>query len=193
MVYPLSRLANSSTPGAIDPTPVSDPVQHLVACHERIEERLQTLERLLPHIRSASEEKRREAREALDNALKFLEVMGALHTQDEEESVFPRLLVKGGNDAELLTELAEMLESQHRDKEGVLQKLMAHVKGFPASPELPSEMQENQLAALIDHLASLYRPHMMVENQRLIPLASEYLEASDLEEIRQEMRKRREL
>lgn len=193
-MYPLSRLANSSSSTAtIDPTPFHDPLQHLIACHDRIEERLQTLERLLLHLRSDSEDKRREAREALDNSLEFLERMGALHTEDEEESLFPRLLVKECADMELFKELAEMLENQHRDKEGVLENLLAAVKTLPPSPGLPSESQANQVSVLIEHLASLYRPHIMVENQRLFPLSAEYLKEAELEEIRQEMRHRRGL
>ncbi|MBI2815604.1 MAG: hemerythrin domain-containing protein [Acidobacteria bacterium] len=192
-MYPLSRLTNSPLTPTIDPTPFQDPLQHLVACHDRIEERLQTLERLAPHLRSESEQKRQEAREALDNALNFLERMGALHTQDEEESLFPRLLVKECADMELFKELAAMLETQHREKEGVLENLLTAVKNLPPAPQLPTESQATQVSVLIDHLASLYRPHIMIENQRLIPLSAEYLKEADLEEMRQEMRNRRGL
>lgn len=190
MVFPISRLTSNAVPAAAA-TPFPDPLQHLVACHERIEDRLQTLERLLPYVRSESAEKRQEAHEALDKSLKFLETMGALHTQDEEESLFPRLLARGGADASLLTELKDMLETQHREKEGVLEKLIAQAKALPPASAVPSEEQAGKLESLIEHLASLYRPHIMVENQRLIPLSAEYLKEDDLEEMRQEMRRRR--
>jgi hemerythrin-like domain-containing protein len=191
-MYPLGRIGHSSS-GTVDSTPFQDPLQHLVACHERIEERLQTLERLAPHLASESEQRRQEAREALDSALSFLERMGALHTEDEEASLFPRLLVNENPDLQLLKELAEMLESQHREKEGVLERLVAGVKALPPSPEPLSESQARHVTALIEHLASLYRPHIMVENQRLIPLAAEFLSPADLDDIRQEMRSRRGL
>ncbi len=190
MVYPVSRISYNKVSGVV--TPVDDPLQHLVACHERIEERLQTLERLGPHIRAASEEKRRQAREALDNALRFLETMGELHTRDEEESLFPRLLQRGADEDPLFTELTALLEEQHREKEKVLEKLLTHVKGLPPAPDPLTESQASHLDSLVEHLASLYRPHMMVENQRLIPLAADTLKPSDLAEIRQEMRQRRE-
>ena len=191
MVYPLSRLTNQAPPGVV--APVDDPLQHLVACHDRIEERLQTLERVALHIRSDSEAMRQDAHQSLDNALKFLEAMGALHTEDEESSLFPRLLAKDCPDSDLLRELVEMLESQHREKEGVLEKLLAHAQKLPSAPEMPSADQEMILQSLVEHLAMLYRPHIMVENQRLIPLSAEYLSALDLEEMRQEMRSRRGL
>lgn len=189
MVYPLSQLTYKSVPGVV--TAFDDPLQHLVACHERIEERLQTLERVTQHMRSESEEKRQQAREALDNALRFLDSMGQLHTEDEEASLFPRLLAKGDDNSALFTELTTLLEEQHREKEGVLQKLMAYVKTLPPPSELPTDEQVRRLESLAEHLASLYRPHIMIENQRLIPLSAETLNATELDEIRMEMRKRR--
>ena len=193
MVYPVNRIGKSSG-AAVDPSPtLDDPLQHLVACHDRIEERLQILERVIPHLRSDSAPKRQEAREALDNALQFLEAMGQLHTQDEEESVFPRVLANSRNEDPTLMELMAMLEGQHRDKEGVLANLVAQVKGFPPAPAPPAAEQASRVEGLIEQLTSLYRPHIMIENQRLIPLSADYLKPSDLEQIRQEMRSRRDL
>ena len=189
MVYPVSQITFKSVPGVV--TVVDNPLQHLVACHERIEERLQTLERLTEHLRSESEEKRQQAREVLDNTLRFLETMGQLHTEDEEASLFPRLIAKGDDNSAMFTELITLLDQQHREKEGVLQKLLAFVKTLPPVAELPTEDQVRRLESLAEHLASLYRPHMMIENQRLIPLSEETLNAAELEEIRVEMRKRR--
>jgi hemerythrin-like domain-containing protein len=189
MVYPVSRITYKVVPGVV--TTVDDPLQHLVACHERIEERLQTIERLMPHLRSTSEDKRQQAREALDNALRFLKTMGELHTRDEEESLFPRLLQRGADNDPLFSELTALLEEQHREKEGVLEKLLAQVAGLPPAPAPLSDEQARRLESLAEHLASLYRPHMMVENQRLIPLAGDTLKPADLDEIRQEMRNRR--
>jgi len=170
---------------------INDPLKHLVACHDRIEERLQILERVIPHLRSESEAKRQEAREALENALQFLERMGRLHTEDEEESVFPRILANGGDDTPLFKELTAMLESQHREKEGILEKLKAEVAAFPAAPAPPSPEQTSRVDGLVAHLTGVYRPHIMVENERLIPLSADHLSPSDAELIRQEMRARR--
>jgi hemerythrin-like domain-containing protein len=187
MVYSIARLqANSEGRG-----PINDPLQHLVDCHDRIEERLQTLERVVPHLRSDSELKRREARESLDKALDFLEKMGALHTQDEEISVFPRLLANAGKQDPTLAELTAMLEAQHREKEAVFRKLLDHVAAFPPVPGAPSEQQARGFEGLVAQIADLYRPHIMVENQRLIPISADYLTEADLERIREEMRERR--
>ncbi len=193
MVYPLSRIGKSSAASVDQGATLDDPLKHLVACHERIEERLQTLERVIPHLRSESPAKRQEARDALDKALQFLEAMRKLHTEDEEESVFPRVLANSRDQDPTLKELMDMLEGQHRDKEGVLVNLMVHVKSFPAAPEPPSAQEASRVAGLIEQLAGLYRPHIMIEDQRVIPQSAEYLKPSDLDEIRQEMRRRRGL
>ena len=170
---------------------ISDPLRHLVVCHDRIEEHLQILERVIPHLRSDSEQKRQEVREALDKALQFLDAMGHLHTQDEEESVFPRLLANGRDEGPALTELMTMLESQHREKEAVFAKLAAHVAAFPPAPLPPSLEQASRFDGLVSQLVDLYRLHIMVENQRLIPLSEDHLKEPDLGQILQEMRARR--
>ncbi len=190
MIYSINRLTHQSESGSGGES-IADPLQHLVACHERIEERLQTLERAVPHLGSEFQERRDEARRALDNALEFLKRMGTLHTQDEEESLFPRLVAKGGDDAGMISELLTMLETQHREKEEVLQKLLAGVAQLSEEAAVPSEAQIARLEGYVAHLADLYRPHIMIENQRLIPLSADHLERSDPDEILQEMRGRR--
>jgi len=170
---------------------INDPLQHLVDCHDRIEERLQTLERLLPHLTSATESTSREARDALKNSLEFLETMGAIHTRDEEDSLFPRLLARVGKEDPTVVELTTMLESQHREKEEVFRKLLDHVLTLPTAPAPPSADQLRRLEGLVAHLTDLYRPHIMVENQRLIPLSRDFLLESDLIQMQEEMRNRR--
>ena len=66
---------------------LSRPLEHLKACHRRIEERLETLERIAENL----DTRREEAAAALERVFAFLDSSGALHTADEEESVFPRL------------------------------------------------------------------------------------------------------
>lgn len=170
---------------------IGDPLRHLVVCHDRIEEHLQILEKVIPHLRSDSEQKRQKAREALDQALQFLDAMGHLHTQDEEESLFPRLLAASREDRSVVAELTTMLESQHREKEAVFEKLAAQVAAFPPAPSPPSPEQAARFEGLVSNLVDLYRVHIMVENQRLIPLSEDHLKQSDLGEMLREMHARR--
>jgi len=192
MLSTLNQLTNHPARKSLTGSIIGDPLQFLVDCHEQIEERLRTLERLIPNLRSDSEERRQVAREALDDALCFLTTMGKLHTEDEEQSLFPRLLINSDDDAEALAELAATLEAQHREKELVLGKLVAYVRNLPPAPRVLPAEQVNRVEALVLHLGSLYRPHIMLENQRLIPLSADHLKEHDLEEMRHEMCSRRE-
>lgn len=190
-VYALHMLRNNPVSAVDAGVTISDPLRHLVVCHDRIEEHLQILEKVIPGLRSDSEQKRQEAREALDQALQFLDAMGHLHTQDEEESVFPRLLAASREDHSVVSELTTMLESQHREKEAVFEKLAAHVAAFPPAPAPPSPEQAARFEGLVSNLVDLYRVHIMVENQRLIPLSEDHLKQADLGEILQEFLARR--
>ena len=109
------------------------PLEHLTACHRRIEQRLDTLERVADHLT----DKRSEALEAMEACFRFFETNGILHTADEEESVFPRLQPRL-NDAE--QKFIMQLEGQHREADGLYAELKAIAAqledGQTASPEL---------------------------------------------------------
>ena len=193
MVYPIERIAKDA-PSTLPPgTAIGDPLQHLVACHERIEQHLQTLERAVAVLRSSHEDERRQAREALSNALGFLKTMGTLHTQDEEDSLFPRLRANLGDDPSALRELMAMLETQHREKEGVYTELVGCISAFPAAPSAPTAEQAGRCEGLVAQLTGIYRPHILIENERLIPLSGECLPKAAVDEIREEMRARHKL
>ena len=193
MVYPIERIAKD-VPSTLPPgTPIGDPLQHLEACHERIEQHLQILERAVGALRSTQEDECQQAREALSKALSFLKTMGELHTQDEEDSLFPRLRAYLGDDPYALGELMVMLDTQHREKEGVYAELVGCVSAFPAAPSAPTAEQAGRCEGLVAQLTGIYRPHILIENERLLPLSGECLPKAALDEIREEMRQRHKL
>jgi hypothetical protein len=104
--------------------------------------------------------------------------------------LFPRLRAASNEDVFGLVELAQVLESQHREKEAAFAELMVHVKSLPAAPEPPSANQMSRLDGLTTRLTELYRPHIMIENERLIPSSRECLKPSDLEAMQREMKAR---
>src|SRR5215210_6748870 len=97
--------------------PVAEgPIEHLLACHRRIEQRLDTLER----AGALLEETPQAALIAIANSLRFMDVSGTMHTVDEEQSVFPRIRnAAAPGDIEYL----DGLEGQHRDAELVYDRL----------------------------------------------------------------------
>jgi hemerythrin-like domain-containing protein len=162
--------------------PVAEgPIEHLVACHRRIEQRLDVLERagsLLDQVPEAS-------LIAIANSLRFMDVSGVLHTVDEEESVFPRI-----REAASPEEIAYLdnLEAEHREADS----LYVRLKEVSASlldgvtPELIQEYRE-----LVARLGAAYRSHIASEDTILVALGRRVLTATELETIQSEMRARR--
>jgi len=144
--------------GAAEPATLDRPLDHLMACHRRIEDRLATLEG---------------ASEALEGALRFLDTNGALHTEDEEESLFPRLR-RRLNPAELA--FVEGLEAQHIRADAL---------------NVDIKRAAETLRARIGQFVALYREHIAVEDSTLQSLAKEKLSKEDLAGIAKEMKRRR--
>ena len=167
----VDQLTRPAAPSAT----VDQPLDHLVACHGRIEERLNILERAAVALNERPEE----ARAALATVFRHFDTAGVLHTRDEEESVFPRLLLRA-SDAEryYLTDL----ERQHREAEEVYSLLGdVPVPGTDLAPYL----------ALVHRFCWIYRAHIASENEHLIDTARRLLSVEDLAEVAGEMRLRR--
>lgn len=154
---------------------LSRPLDHLKACHRRIGERLDTLERIAAHIGT----NREEAVDALHRVFAFLDSSGALHTADEEESVFPRLTPK--------LERAEMsfvagLEHDHT----TAHQLYTELKRLAAAEDFGPPFQ-----SVIERLVAHYRKHIAKEDEVLDSLCREKLTPPELAEISEEMAARR--
>src|SRR5215469_12168280 len=114
-MFTLDRLKRGSL--AADAASTLDhPLEHLVACHARIEERLAILERAGEYLDAKPEE----AQQALESVFRYFETSGVMHTADEEESVFPRL---AGRLNEEEREYVAALEEQHREAEELYARL----------------------------------------------------------------------
>jgi hemerythrin-like domain-containing protein len=164
------------------------PLDHLLACHRRIEDRLQILERAANHLESQP----REALEAIVSCFRFFDSNGAWHTADEEASIFPRL------QARLTTaELAylEQLEWQHREADALyteLKNLAAELEAT-TSPGNASADLAARFRSGLGRLSELYRSHIASEDRTLIPLGNRILAGTELREISREMKVRRGL
>jgi hemerythrin-like domain-containing protein len=170
-MYSLSRLLEG---GGAQAT-VARPIDHLVACHSRIEERLQTIERAAENLDAHSDE----AREALAAVFRYFDSSGVLHTEDEERSVFPRM------EAGLSTEERDYiagLERQHREAD----ELYGQLKQIP-----PPGSQTSVYRQVAARFCALYREHIASENHRFVEIARRLLNDNDLAEISREMRARR--
>jgi hypothetical protein len=169
---------------------VADPIEHLKHCHQRIERSLVTVENAVAGLRLTEPVLRTEAAAALDYELALLQLLSELHTKDEEESLFPRLRKSASGDAAPLKELLPALERGHRDKQAIFGELAACLRNFPTTEGPAADERLARLETLVGVLQQIFRPHMALEDERLIPNCGRYLGPADLEEMRQEMRAR---
>ena len=161
-----------------DPSATLDtPIEHLLACHRRIEQRLDTLVKAADHFLID----RAGAMAAVQKSFQFLESSGARHTEDEEGSLFPRLRPHLSA-AEL--EFVESLEAEHREADRVYSELKA----------LAEEVSEATLPSYrecAESLRALYRKHIRAEDEILTAIARRCLTDEQLTEVSGEMRARR--
>ena len=160
---------------------IDTPIEHLMACHRRIEQRLDTLVNAGGHLGADSAT----AIEAIHKCCHFLDTSGAMHTADEEESFFPRLrpLLSVSE-----TEFVDSLEAEHREADSIYAELKRIVAEIGRELTADSARQFTGCAQL---LRSLYRKHIQAEDQILTALAKRSLGAAEIYQIAREMRARR--
>lgn len=164
---------------------LDQPLDHLVACHRRIEERLEILERAAEHL----VDRREEAMEAIENCFRFLDSNGVWHTADEEESVFPRLRGKVKEQEDLFL---RALEADHRKLEDTYEEVKTRHRALSEVASLNAE-DVGSFIEVVRRLCGLYREHIAAENDRLIRTAREILDTIQLSAISREMKVRRGL
>jgi len=160
---------------------IDSTIEHLTACHRRIEQRLDTLVDAADHLSQEAVV----ALEAIRNSFHFLETSGSFHTADEEESLFPRLRPKL-NGEEIA--FVDSLEVEHGQADRIYQELKK------LADNLENDRSEDSIctyAGCAKRLRDLYRSHIQAEDQILTKLARRILDTKDIEEISQEMRARR--
>ena len=164
-----------SKAGSAPKNSFDDPLEHLLACHRRIEQRLESLELVAANY----ETKPDEARDALQAAFKYFDTNGAWHTEDEERSVFPRIVhMLDSVEFSFVKQLGE----QHRDAEDSYGKLKASGVCF-----------DGRFRDVVAEFCAIYREHIATEESQLIAIGRKYLSASQLADISAEMKQRRGL
>ena len=141
-----------------------DPFEMLERCHRRLEE---TLAELAPPTR-----------QALDEALHFIDRSMQRHENDEEQSLFPRL---AGLTA--LAPLLDRLTAQHRAQSALVEELRAQLSA--------ADGDDARVADVVARLGAAYRAHIAVEERELFPAARAALSADDVAAMGAEMDARR--
>lgn len=165
------------------PATIDTPLEHLMACHRRIEQRLDTLIHAAGHLVKDQDV----AFEAIRSSMEFLETSGVLHTQDEEVSLFPRLREKLSASERTFV---DTLEKQHEEAEIIYSEL----KQLARKIEVAGEPTGDSIGRYLDcakRLRVLYGDHIRAEDEILTALARRSLNEFEISEISSEMRARR--
>ena len=163
---------------------LDEPLDHLLACHRRIEERLDVLERAAARL----EDHREEAPRVIDDCFRFFDSNGAWHTADEEDSLFPRLRRKVDQP---VARFLDDLEAEHRRVERVGRGVRDLRGALPDPGARDFAAAAARLRSEVERLCRLYRLHIAAEDARLIGLGREALDGEELAAMSREMKARR--
>ena len=159
------------------------PFEMLEACHERIQRTLVLLEKLCNYLHEHACDD--SARQAARDVLRYFDVAGPLHHEDEELHVFPLLLDQGSAD---VVDRVRQLQYDHGHMnmhwQDARRRLLALAEG-----------QSNAFSAEDEATFALfsqgYAAHISCEEEVVYPTARALLSEAALLQMGQEMRQRR--
>ncbi len=157
----------------------SDPLGLLRACHERVLQHCDTLEKLAAHIGDKGIDQ--DAKEAAAQVHKYFSVAGKHHHQDEEQDLFPRL----ARQSLKLADRVHQLKKEHETIDALWQPLAA-LLARPATIEDSAAFLE-----LAQQFADTYRAHVRKENEDLLDMAQHIFGRDELNQIGEKMAERR--
>ena len=159
------------------------PLEMLHACHGKIQQQLDTLQKLASHLPVHGCDQ--QAQQAAQGILRYFDTAGQFHHQDEEENLFPTLLALSTPEKARVKALVERLLAQHvvmfaawSDVRAVLVKLAEGI-----NMPLPE--------ALVERLAGSYLPHIELEETELLTLSARLLSPQQIMEMGKSMAERR--
>ncbi|HVT29061.1 MAG TPA: hemerythrin domain-containing protein [Lacipirellulaceae bacterium] len=168
----------------------TEPIEMMKDCHRRIEHFLGVLRKVVAQFGAG--QLTEEARRALETSLNYFANSAPRHTADEERSLFPRMrATETAEGREVMEELGR-LEQDHRRGEAAHALVDRLVRQWLATGRIDEAKRKNLQQAL-DELASMYETHIRLEEQRVFALASHMLNAGQIREIGEEMKRRRSL
>lgn len=170
---------DEATPG------FNDPIGLLRACHRRIAERLELLERLPGYVETHGADA--SAQSAAQRILNYFERAAEHHHQDEEEDLFPmlrRARGRNGWDERMLDSLDQLTVEHAR----------LAWRWAQARPSLVALVRGQRVPNLrIDELVRAYRAHMAIEDEMIFPRAATLLDPAELQRLGAAMQRRRGL
>lgn len=156
----------------------------LHACHERVQRSLDLLARLLSHLEHHGHDA--PARSAAKDVLRYFDLAAPLHHADEEQHVFPRLLIQA--DAEQRRSVQRLLD-EHRQMEAIwaaLRPWLVQCATEGSTPPVTAEVRQN-----VQAFTALYAGHLTCEERWAFAQAREGLSDEALAAMGRSMQTRR--
>lgn len=179
-------------PVTLGAKPLADftqPIELMQDCHRRVEAFLDSM--IIVATQCADGVLTPMHREALQTAVNYFRQGAPRHTEDEEQSLFPRLAQSDDPRAKMVLAAVESLEADHQHAGFIhadIDEACAKWLSQPLSPKAVSHLRTQ----LID-LRWLYAEHIKIEEDTVFPLAAKVLTTEQLAEVGAEMSKRRSL
>jgi iron-sulfur cluster repair protein YtfE (RIC family) len=131
-----------------------------------------------------------DAAEALHVALRYFRNAAPRHTQDEEESLFPRMRESDDPRVTQVLERIEQLEHEHAEVQP-LHVLVDDLGTRWLETGVLSARERSMMGDALSRLQSMYAEHIAAEDTLVFPLAREVLGADAQVAVGTEMRARR--
>lgn len=179
-------------PVEIGKSPVSfhhNPFRHLSECHRRIERFLYVIITVKREAQGGPLDHRQ--RHALKTSLNYFREAAPMHTLDEEESLFPRMRIVGGEETDMIDGLTG-LELEHAVVQ-VTHNEMDRLgrRWLDEGSLIPEELA--RFTQLLSKLSIVYHRHIHEEETSILPNAEKLLREPDIREIGREMAMRRNI
>jgi hemerythrin-like domain-containing protein len=154
----------------------ADPLAGLESCHERIEARLATLEKLAAYLTARHPDGI--AKVIARDVVRYFDGEGARHHADEDGDLFPLLRGRAGalGRSEIAAVIDE-LEREHGVMERQWQRLREKLEAVAAGGSAALDEDE------ITRFAWIYRRHIERESQFVVPFAREALTPEERAEL----------
>jgi hemerythrin-like domain-containing protein len=158
----------------------SDPVALLRACHQRILNHCDLLERIVATL--ASNPSDSGITTAIQQVLRYFRTAARHHHEDEEQGLFPLL-------ARQSLKLADAVHRARREHE----PLDTLWQGLEAQLSRPTALQLERLHAAVEAFVARQRAHIALENEELLDRAQHILSSRDRKQLGESMAARRGL
>lgn len=174
-----------SLPGFASPgVGFEQPFEMLEACHERVQRSLALLQRLVDHVDRNGHDA--DSRSAARDVLRYFDIAGPHHHEDEERHLFPRL--RDHPDARV-REAVATLAQDHARLHALWQRLRAVLLTW-RDAEAPPPISAAE-RALVNDFVTAYERHIPLEESVVYPAARPLFDERALQTIGAEMAARR--